>query len=103
MRRVAIATFLLFSCYITGTAQQLPVHEKKVYVSPDHRIYYNKSLPVYFFVSTSTDPAAPRYLIHSETTPKYANPMYFDTEGKNTLRSPSAVDTVTKKIVEPKI
>lgn len=28
--------------------------------------------------------------------------MYFDSEGKNTLRSPSAVDTVTRKVIEPK-
>jgi hypothetical protein len=35
--------------------------------------------------------------------PKYSNPMYFDTEGRNTLRSPSAVDTVTKKPVMPKV
>ena len=28
--------------------------------------------------------------------------MYLDTEGKNTFRSPSAVDTVTKEVVIPK-
>ena len=103
MRKTAFIISILISSNIIANAQKIPTHEKKIYVSPDHKIFYNKSLPVYFFISTSPDPSAPHYLLQSETTPKYANPMYFDTEGRNTLRSPSAVDTITKKVVEPKI
>lgn len=103
MRRLLAMISLLTCVCLISKAQKLPKHEKKIYVSPDHKIFYNKSLPVYFYVSSSPDPSAPHYLINSETTPKYANPMYFDTEGRNTLRSPSAVDTVTKKSVMPKI
>jgi hypothetical protein len=96
-----LLTLALVALQINGICQQLPVHEKKVYVSPEGKIFYNKALPVYFYISTSSDPNAPRYLLKSESTPKYANPMYFDTEGKNTLRSPSAVDTLTKKQITP--
>lgn len=91
---------------ITGyciQAQDLPNHPKKVFVSPEGKIFFNKFLPVYFYISDSPNSNAPHYLVKSETTPKYANPMYFDTEGRNTLRSPSAVDTITKQQILPKI
>ncbi|NJM14402.1 MAG: hypothetical protein HC896_02620 [Bacteroidales bacterium] len=42
-----------------------------------------------------------KYKLNSEETKAYANPMYFDTDGFNTFRSPSCVDTVTKKTVYP--
>jgi hypothetical protein len=98
----SIAAFIV-GVYFPVRAQDVPVHAKKVYVSPEGKIFYNKSLPVYFYISTSSDANAPHYLLKSEATPKYANPMYFDTEGKNTLRSPSAVDTVTRKLIMPKM
>lgn len=100
-KTIAITAFILGVC-VSANAQELPAHTKKVYISPEGKIFYNKSLPVYFFISTSPDPNAPHYLLKSETTPQYSNPMYFDTEGRNTLRSPSAVDTVTQKVIIPK-
>lgn len=78
-------------------------HEKKIYISPDGKIFINKDLPAYIWLSTSSDPNAPKYLLKSESTKKYTNPMYFDTEGRNTIRSPWAVDTVTKMPVYPKL
>lgn len=98
-----ILACLAFLCNGILYSQKVPDYPKKIYISPDHKIYYNKSLPVYFYVSSSPDPNAPHYLLPSEGTSKYANPMYFDTEGKNTLRSPYAVDTASKQIVYPKI
>lgn len=95
---------LIFVAIISSSAifsQQQPVHKKKMYCSPDGKLYFNKDLPVYFWISSSGDTNSEKQLIKSETTPQYSNPMYFDTEGRNTLRSPSAVDTVTKKVVYP--
>jgi hypothetical protein len=103
MNRIFTIAILIFYAYFQVSAQERPSHPKKIFVSPDHKIFYNKALPVYFFVATSSDPNAPHYLLTSEKTPKYANPMFFDTEGENTLRSPSAVDTITKVTVIPKI
>lgn len=82
-------------------AQEQLNHPKKVFVNPEGKIFINKEAPIYFRVATSPDDNAPSYLLPSEETKKYSNPMYFDTEGKNTLRSPSAVDPVTKKTIQP--
>ncbi len=76
-------------------------HPKKTYVAPDGKLYVQKELPVYIWMSTSPNDNSVKYRLHSEETYKYSNPMYFDTEGYNTVRSPSAVDTSTKKVVYP--
>lgn len=96
---------LLVAAWVTFIMQvvcaQSPLnHEKKMYVSPQGAIFINKDLPIYFRVSTSADD--PGQVIPSDLDGKYANPMYLDTEGRNTLRSPSAIDPKTKKQVVPK-
>jgi len=94
---------LLFSCICFGLKAQEPMqHVKKVYVSPEGKIYINKALPVYLRISASPEKQDKSYLLNSETTPGYANPMYLDQEGYNSIRSPWAVDTVTKETVFPK-
>ncbi len=102
MNRIILLVIFLINVSLVANSQTQLTHQKKVFVSPAGKIYFNKALPVYFRVSTSPDENAPSYLLKSEASPKYSNPMYFDSEGKNTLRSPSAVDTVTKKVIEPK-
>lgn len=101
MNRFFLLVILGLNITVFSIAQTPLNHEKKIYVNSEGKIFMNKSLPVYFRVSSSPDPNAPSYLLKSEESAKYSNPMYFDTEGKNTLRSPSAVDTITKKLVEP--
>jgi hypothetical protein len=93
-----ISGFLLA---ITLSAQEHLQHVKKVYISPTGRVYIQKSLPVYLRISTSPDEDAKSYLLKSEVTTRYSNPMYFDTEGYNTIRSPWRVDTVSKTVVYP--
>ena len=97
--------FMLFSAsfvvFVTLVAQEPVKHAKKVFISPAGRIYIQKSLPVYLRIATSPDEDAKSYLLKSEVTTKYSNPMYFDTEGYNTVRSPWRVDTATKKPVYP--
>jgi len=77
-------------------AQTQLKHEKKIYVSPEGKVFVNKHLPIYVKISTSPDDKSPSVTLPSIITAKYANPMYFDSEGRNTLRSPWAVDTSTK-------
>jgi hypothetical protein len=84
-------------------AQKQPEHKKRFYMSQDGKLYCNKYLPIYFWISTSPNENAEKHRLKSETTPKYSNPMYFDTDGRNTFRSPSAVDTITYKVVEPRM
>ncbi len=86
---------------VTQSQEQLK-HEKKFYLSPEGKLYVNKSLPIYFRIATSADENAKSYLLSpNKDSKKYANPMYFDTEGYNTFRSPSKVDTITKKVIYP--
>lgn len=82
-------------------AQEPLQHKKCIFRADDGRLFINKELPLYLKVSTSADEGAESWLLESAQTAKYANPMYLDTEGWNTLRSPSAVDTATKKAVYP--
>jgi len=65
------------------------------------KLYYNKNLPVYLWISTNPNDNSEDILMTSKSTKSYANPMYFDTEGYNTLRTSYAVDTNTKKVVYP--
>ena len=101
MKRIVsffITSFLL-GAFLVG--QQIPKHPMKVYVSPDGKLFVSKALPIYLWLSVSPDEDAQKYRLRSTETPAYANPMYFDTEGYNTVRSPSCVDTVTRKTVYP--
>ncbi len=96
-----ICSFFLF-IQICGIAQQKPQHEKKVFVAPDGKMYWNKDLPMYIRVSTSKDEGAENFLLKSELTKKYADPFFLDTEGVNYLRSQWAVDPETGKEVYPR-
>lgn len=94
---------LLFSIVSTNLNAQEPLkHQKKMYVNENGRFFINKTLPVYLRLSTSPEEEAESHLLKSETSPRYSNPFYFDTEGYNTIRTPSQVDTVTKKVILPK-
>jgi hypothetical protein len=98
-RFVVLIACLLISVFLKGQDQLK--HERKIYVAPDGKMYINKSLPLYLRIAASPDENAETWLLHSEETSKYSNPMYLDTEGYNTFRSPSAVDTATKKVIYP--
>ena len=98
-RFVIFLAGLVIPAFLQGQDQLK--HEKKIYVSPGGKMYINKALPLYVRIATSPDDSAKTWLLHSEQTARYSNPMYLDTEGYNTFRSPSAVDTVTKKPVYP--
>ncbi len=94
---------LYFIGICSAFSQKKPQISAKTYVGENGKFYYNKKLPAYFFISTSADENAKRYLVQSKQTPQFANPMYFGNEGKTIVRSPSCVDTVTKKTIMPHI
>jgi len=98
--RIIIAIILLTLPFM-GVAQEQLKHEKRIYASPEGKIYIQKSLPVYLRIATSPDEDAESYLLESEESSEYSNPMYFDTEGWNTVRTPSAVDTSSQELVYP--
>jgi len=82
-------------------AQQPLNHNKKAYMSPEGKLFINKELGVYLWLSTSPDENSQKIKLKSEISKQYTNPLYFDTEGRNTIRTPSAVDTSTRKVVYP--
>ena len=101
MKRLAVALFAIcFVLILTSAQEQLPT-EQKVTFGQDGKMYVNKNLGVYLWLSTSPEKDAPKHRLKSDSTDKYSNPMYFDTEGFNTLRSPSAVDQKTKRPIYP--
>ncbi len=103
MKRLITGFFILVLTLSNVFCQEQPQNtEKKVYKSEeDKKLYVNKDLGIYLWLSTSPDPKAEKVRLISDTSTKYSNPMYLDTEGYNTFRSPSIVDTITKKPIYP--
>jgi hypothetical protein len=103
--RVAIRflpTILLFLLLTSNANAQEPLkHEKRIYRAADGKLYINKSLPMYLKIGTNSDTTANTHLLRSEISKQYTNPFYFDTDGKNTIHTPSCVDTVTKIPLSP--
>lgn len=98
-----VAAFFVFVLLLTGISnaqEQLPT-EKKVTFGQNGEMFVNKELGVYLWLSTSPEKDAKKHRLTSDSTNIYANPMFLDTEGYNTLRSPSAVDPKTRKTVYP--
>lgn len=95
--------FMVFSVFpVLLFSQELIVPEKKLFIAENGRIYIQKEQPVYLWVSTSPGKDAEKIRLTSEETENYTNPMYFDTEGYNSIRSPWAVEPESKNIVIPK-
>lgn len=93
--------FYAFLVVYVGCFAQEPANTNKSVYQSDQKLYINKDLGVYIWLSTSSDPASEKYRLFSDSSVKYTNPMYFDTEGYNSVRTPSAVDTSSKKVIYP--
>ncbi len=102
LKKITTFAYLIFFSVFSVKSQNQIIPEKKIYQDTTGKIYINKDLPLYFKISKSKNKNAPKKLLISKTTPKYTNPVYLDDEGLNTIYSPWAVDTVTKKTVYPK-
>lgn len=102
LKRFILFTVSLIFVFTGAFAQKQLDHEKTTYTGPDGKFYINKDLPVYLRLSTSKDKGGDSHLLKSKKSKEYTNPMYFDTEGYNTIKSPWAVDQESKKTVRPK-
>jgi hypothetical protein len=100
MNRLLFA-FLALTVVLGASAQQPLEHPYKMYRSPDNKLYIQKSLPIYLFISTQPDAKSDLNRLESDSTKQFVNPMYLDTEGYNTFRSPSAVDAETRQTYYP--
>jgi len=77
---------LSFTFLLALDAQVQPEVEKKHFVSPNGKLYWQGDLPIYFFISTKPNGEG-KTRLESEATKEYTNPMYLDTEGANYIRS----------------
>ncbi|MFO8086704.1 MAG: hypothetical protein R6T91_02705 [Bacteroidales bacterium] len=98
---ITLIAIMIFAFSSAALAQTQKNHEKRTYTDSEGNFYINKDLPVYLHLSTSKD-GSDAHRLESKTSSQYTNPMYFDTEGKNSIRSPYAVDQETKQTVSPK-
>ncbi len=102
MKQFILIFSVLILFALPSFAQEQLKHQEKFYVRPDGRFFIHKNLPCYMWISNSPNENAPKHRLTSESSPQYSNPCYFDTEGYNTFRTPSKVDTVTKIALLPK-
>lgn len=85
---------------LVSFAQNTEDHSKKIYQDSTGKIHINKSLPVYLSISTTPDGSDAHVLQGKD--PKYSYPMFLDSEGYNSIRSPWKVDPETKETIYPK-
>lgn len=97
-----VFTLLMLSFVIVVVGQTKPEHKKKFYKRDDGRLFVNKDIPLYLHISDSRENLGEHYVLESESSPKYSAPFFLDTEGYNTIRTPSKVDPETRKIILPK-
>ncbi len=91
--------FFAFLLTFSGLfAQQLIIPQKGWYVNENGRFFVNKHLGIYLWLSFSPDPNSEKHLLKSETC-KWTNPMFFDTEGYNSIHSPWEVDSTGKYVL----
>lgn len=76
-----------------------PEHNIKTYTDTSGKVYFQKSMPVYLWVSTSPNEQGKTMKLN--TANAEVDHFYLDTEGKNTIRSPWLVDPETGKKVTP--
>ena len=101
MKKTITILWIAITSFSIGNGQEYMQEKPGIFVNGEGKLYINKQLPVYLWLSTSPEENAQAYLLTSDSSKKYSNPMYFDTEGRNTVRSPWCVDTVTKQMVYP--
>lgn len=98
----AFFIILAFSIVFAGFSQTKPEHKKKFYKHDNGRLYVNKDIPLYLHISDSRDNDGEHHVLESESTPQYSAPFFLDTEGYNTIRTPSKVDPETRQVILPK-
>lgn len=81
---------------LTVAAQSYPA---KHYTDTSGRLYWNKRLPVYLWVSSTPDSAEER--LNKPANKLYADPLYLDNEGVNYIKHQFAVDPKTHEPVQP--
>ncbi len=94
MKNYSLSILAIIGLAASCFAQDI-THEKKTIVGDDGKIYWNKELPVYITLSSSSEDGS-GHLLKEDKQDK--EPFYLDTEGTNFIRSRWAVDEAGKTI-----
>ncbi len=99
--KIKLLSIIFFLCFsgINSFSQTEIVKEKTTFVDTTGLLYWNKELPVY--INLSSEPNEKGHNLKSKIHAKYTNPLYFDTEGINFIRTRYAVDKETHKTIVP--
>lgn len=92
--------FIAFIFTFSTSAQNQLSEEKKHAYDEDGKLFIQKTLPVYLWLSTSKDSSIDKHLLTSKRTSQYANPMYFDADGYNSIRIKGQVNPQTKEVIK---
>ncbi len=98
--RLFILVFLILFCF-NSNGQKVIKGEPSGYETEDGTFYIQKKLPVYIYISNSPDPNSVKHKLRSKKSVQYTNPMYFDTDGFNSIRSYWAVNKKSKTTASP--
>ncbi|MDC1107310.1 hypothetical protein OAT16_11420 [Prolixibacteraceae bacterium] len=102
MKKKLFVLLLIMSSQLVRSQEKITVN-KHYYSREDGRLYVPKSFPAFLYITSDTISKKDIQRLESQEMPQYTNPFYFDTEGRNTIRSPWAVDKETKQTIEPRI
>lgn len=103
MKKICFAFLIISALVHHRIYSQTPQdHPKKYYVNAKGKVFWNAHLPFYLF-GASDSLGSDIVKITTNNAEKYANPLYFDTEGDNFFRARWAVDPVTKKKIMPEL
>lgn len=100
LRTYRLLLIVLGYLSLSASGQKVIEPEKKIYQASDGKLYLPKSTPLYF--STGFSKTNEEKSSSNQSAPLQVNPVYFTREGLNELRTPSAVDPITKEIVYPR-
>ena len=101
--RITIYTLLFFFFFtiVASYGQEVIKEEAYTYESEDGKYFIQKHKPVYIYISNSPDSAAIKHRLRSKKSAQYTNPMQFDTDGFNSIRTYWAANNKQKKIEPP--
>lgn len=99
-KSICIVLLVIIQFSKETNAQTQTTYPKKYFVGDNGKLYWNKDLPFYLFGSPDST-GSQIQLLKSDNASNYTNPMFFDTEGVNYLRSRWAVNQKTKKKISP--
>jgi len=72
MKKISLLLVVISISQFCLLGQEPLKHEKRIYISPEGRMFIQKSLPIYLRMANSQAENAENYLLKSEVTKKFS-------------------------------